>query len=171
MPGDMPPKPTDLTHFAKRRRLRQMLIYQGRKIDGTFKVSMRNKYKAKGRFVEDKWFASKAEADRYEQLLELVRQGRIDQLETQPPYPCHVNGQLITTYKADFRYRINPGRLGQRVLVEDVKGMITKDYAIKRKLVHALYPIEIIELKVPKRGGVSRYRYLTADQFHTAPEE
>ena len=130
-----------------------------------------NKYKAKGRHVEGKWFASRAEADRYQQLAELEKKGVIDQLEVQVKYPCMVHGHLVCTYLADFRYRINPGRLGQRTLVEDVKGMITKEYAIKRKLVHALNLCEIIELKVPKRGNVSRYRYLTADQFHTAPEE
>ena len=49
--------------------------------------------------------------------------------------------------------------------------MVTKDYAIKRKLMQVLYPaIEVVELKVPKKGGVSRYRYLTADQFDNPKE-
>lgn len=161
------------TEAAKRRVRRAMAKGKlpKQRVDGTFKVSMRGKYQAKGRWIGTQWFASRAEADRYEQLSELAANGTIDQLELQVPYPCRVNGQLVCTYLADFRYRINPGRLGQRVLVEEVKGFITRDYAIKRKLVHALYPIEIIELTVPKRGNVSRYRWLTADQFHTAPEE
>ena len=50
--------------------------------------------------------------------------------------------------------------------------MRTQLYLLKRKLLQALHPgIEIIELKLPKRGNVSRYRWLTADQFHTAKED
>lgn len=140
------------------------------KSDGSFKVSKRGKYNQDGRRVNGIHCDSKAEADRYEQLLEMEKAGTIDQLEVHPTYTCMVNGQHICTYEADFRYRIKPGRLGQRTLVEDVKGLLTKDYKIKRALVHALNLCEIIELPVPKHG-VGRYRWLTADQFHTAPEE
>jgi len=139
--------------------------------DGTFKVPQVSKYKAKGRYIDGRWFASAAEGDRYEQLREMVQLGTIDQLEMHVRYRCDVNGHHICDYLADFRYRINPGRLGQRVLIEDVKGLVLDEYRIKRALVHALHPIEIIELKVPKRGNVSRYRWLTADQFNAAPEE
>ena len=142
-----------------------------RRKDGTFKVSKRNKYNAKGRHIGALWFPSRAEADRYEQLLEMVAAGTIANLETQPEFRCDVNGKHVCTYRADFRYRIKPGQLGSRLVVEDVKGMVTKEYAVKRALVHALHPVEIIELKVPKRGTVARYRYLTADQFASVGKE
>jgi len=137
--------------------------------DGTFKKRS-HKYKANGRWIEvdfiPVFFDSAAEADRYEQLKEMAEAGTIDQLEVHPTWPCTVNGKHVCFYEADFRYRIKPGQFGQRVLVEDVKGMITDLYRVKRALVHALHPIEILELKVPKRGNVSRYRFLTADQFN-----
>jgi|RhiMethySRZTD1v2_1073278.scaffolds.fasta_scaffold158107_6 uncharacterized protein DUF1064 len=140
-----------------------------RRLGGAFKKSKRGKYNARGRWIEDHWFPSKAEGDRYEQLVELARAGTIDSLVLQPAWRCVVNGVLVCTYRADFQYRINPGRLGQRTLIEDVKGMVTKEYRIKKRLVEALHPIEIIELPVPKRGGVERYRFLTADQFGPLP--
>jgi hypothetical protein len=136
-----------------------------KRADGTFKISKRTKYNAKGRHIDGHWLASKAEADRYGQLLEMRDKGIISELEMQPEYPCRVNGQLVCTYRADFRYRTRPGQLGSRVVIEDVKGMVTGLYALKRKLVHALHPIEIIEIKVPKRGGIGHCRLLTADQI------
>lgn len=138
-----------------------------RRIDGTIKASKRGKYNASGRYLDgDKWFPSKAEGDRYLQLKELQELGTIGELELQPAFPCRVAGALVCTYRADFKYRILPGQLGTRVLVEDVKGMVTGVYAIKKKLVRALYPgVEIVELKVPKRGDVARFRFLTADQI------
>jgi hypothetical protein len=131
-----------------------------------FRKSKRGKFNANGRRIGDHWFPSKAEADRFEQLFEMQQRGIIAELEMQVPFPCMVNGQLVCTYVADFRYRIRPRQLGSRVLVEEVKGMRTNEYKIKRKLLAALHPaIQVIELKVPKRGGVAAYRFLTADQF------
>lgn len=141
-----------------------------RKVDGTFKKSKRGKYNASGRHIDEHWFASKAEGARYEQLKELLALGKISDLELQPSYPCFVNGVKVCTYRADFRYRIKPRQMGSRIIIEDVKGMITKEYGIKRKLVHALHPIQIIELPVAKRGGVERYRYLTADEIGIPPK-
>jgi hypothetical protein len=142
-----------------------------RKVDGTFKVSKRNKYNARGRWIQDIWFPSRAEGDRYVQLLEMREAGTISELELHPKFPCYVNGKLVCTYLADFRYRIRPGKLGSRVLIEDVKGMVTDAYRLKRALVQALYPIEIIELRVPKYGGVERCRYLTGDQLASRTKE
>jgi Protein of unknown function (DUF1064) len=140
-----------------------------KRADGTYKLSKRGKYNAKGRHIDGHWLASKAEADRYGQLLEMRDRGMISELEMQPEFPCRVNGQLVCVYRADFRYRIRPGQLGSRVIIEDVKGMATDEYKLKRKLVHALHPIEIMEIRVPKRGGIGHCRLLTADQVGKAP--
>lgn len=168
---------TNTSSAATKKRLRDA-IARGKALrnpppqraDGTFKKRS-HKYKANGRWIEvdfiPVFFDSAAEADRYEQLKEMAEAGTIDQLEVHPTWPCTVNGKHVCFYEADFRYRIKPGQFGQRVLVEDVKGMITDLYRVKRALVHALHPIEILELKVPKRGNVSRYRFLTADQFNS----
>ncbi len=52
------------------------------------------------------------------------------------------NQQRIGFYKADFRYEVTA--TGERV-IEDVKGVRTAVYRLKKKLVKALYGIEIIE--------------------------
>ena len=143
-----------------------------RRRDGTFKVSKRGKYNQQGRFINGTWFASKAEGDRYEQLLELQSQGEIGELECQPAWKCVVNGKLICTHRADFRYRIAPRKFGSRVLVEEIKGMRTKDYLLKMKLMAALHPdVVITELMVGKRGNVQRWRYLTGDRVKEIIDE
>jgi hypothetical protein len=88
-------------------------------------------------------FASKREARRYGDLLILVRIGEIADLELQPRYPLIVNGEKVATYVADFRYRVVA--TGSTV-VEDVKGVRTPVYRMKKKLIRALYGVEIVEI-------------------------
>ena len=100
------------------------------------------------------YFASKAEATRFAELDLAQTLGQITELETQVNFPCYVVGDsgeeyLVTTYRADFVYIEN----GKKV-VEDVKANssdygITKVFEIKRKLVKALYNIDI---RITKRG-------------------
>lgn len=156
---------------ALKRRIKQAKWKQGHRADGTFKPSKRHKYNAKGRWCDGHFFPSKAEADRYDQLVEMQKLGTIAELEIQPRFPIVVNGVMICIYIADFQYRIKPHKLGSRVLIEDVKGVHTQVYVVKRKLVEVLYPFKIFELHVPKNGGVARYRYVTADQFAGLPKE
>lgn len=90
-------------------------------------------------------FASRAEMLRYEELRLLQRGGEIDHLELQPRFPLVVCGQKIGTYVADFRYRDR--RTGVQI-IEDVKGVRTSVFALKAKLVKALYGITIAEVWV-----------------------
>lgn len=80
-------------------------------------------------------FDSSAECKRYGELKLLERGGFIRRLELQPVYAVEVNGKPICKYIADFRYFEG----GERV-VEDVKGLQTPEFKLKRKLVEALYP-------------------------------
>lgn len=109
--------------------------------------SRRGKYNANGQRIDGHWFASQSEAKRYEQLKKLVELNKIDNLELQPAYPITHAGRPITTYKADFRY-ITLNELGrsESLVVEDVKGMITDVYVIKKKLVEAQYQLKINEI-------------------------
>ena len=66
----------------------------------------------------------------------------IQDLELQPKFKLEVNGVHITTYYADFRYHDNERRAE---VVEDVKGMRTQIYIIKRRLMKAIHDIEIEE--------------------------
>lgn len=109
--------------------------------------SRRGKYNANGQKIDGHWFASAAEAKRYLQLKSMEERGLIEDLKLQPSYPIVHAGQPITTYRADFRYVIlNELRRAETVVVEDVKGMVTDVYLIKKKLVQAQYNLKINEI-------------------------
>ena len=86
-------------------------------------------------------FDSKAEYRRYQELMLLEAAGRIAALQRQPKYPIGINGVHICTYVGDFRY-VEHGS----VIVEDVKGVRTPAYKIKRKLMKAVYGIDVKEI-------------------------
>lgn len=93
---------------------------------------------------------SKLEATRCN-TLHLMQQGNlISELEAhpQPIYRLEVNGVLITTYRADFRYRNEDGAL----VVEDTKGWETEIFKLKERLMKAIHDI-VIE-KVRRDRGV-----------------
>lgn len=103
----------------------------------------RHKYGAVAVEIDGHRFSSKAEGRRYAQLVLLQKLGEISGLELQPRFPIVIDGKLCATYVADFAYFTQ----GERV-VEDVKGMITPVYRLKKKLVEALYPgTKIVEVK------------------------
>jgi hypothetical protein len=104
----------------------------------------KNKYNAKKTTVDGIVFDSKAESKRYEFLKAMEAAGEISDLETQPRYVFFVNGQRICAYKPDFRY-VEEGE----TIVEDVKSKATKtrDYSIRKKLLKALYGIEVAEIE------------------------
>src|SRR3970040_1846148 len=87
-------------------------------------------------------FQSTKESRRYSELKALQQAGVIRDLEMQPKFKLEVNGVHITTYYADFRYHDNERRAQ---VVEDVKGMRTQSYIIKRRLMKAIHDIEIEE--------------------------
>jgi hypothetical protein len=85
-------------------------------------------------------FDSKKEARRYGELLLLARAGKITNLSLQPSFILSVDGIKICTYVGDFKYTEN----GQ-FIVEDVKGIKTAVYQIKKKLMKAILKIDIRE--------------------------
>lgn len=87
-------------------------------------------------------FDSIKEANRYQVLLYMERAGLIRNIELQPRYDLIVNGKKCGFYKADFRYEKNTGE----IVVEDVKGVRTPLYVLKRKLVKAIYNLDIVEI-------------------------
>lgn len=100
----------------------------------------RNKYGNKRTQVDGIWFASKREATRYSVLRIAQRGGLIRELELQKRYPLEVKGVKIGTYVCDFRY-IEDGI----PVVEDCKGAKTQVYKLKKKLMKAIYEIEVRE--------------------------
>ncbi len=105
----------------------------------------RSKFNAVRTTVHGWTFDSKKEAQRYGELLLLGRAGRIRNLELQPWFHLHVNGERIGKYVADFRYQ-ELDAFGERDVIEDVKGMKTPVYRLKKKLVEATYGIRITEV-------------------------
>lgn len=103
----------------------------------------RRKYGNRPGEVDGRRFDSQKEASRYGELCLLRWAGKIRDLECQPEYPLVVNGVKVGLYRGDFRYF--DCETGQSV-TEDVKGYRTREYRLKRKLVKALYGIEIREV-------------------------
>lgn len=83
---------------------------------------------------------SRREASRYLQLRAMQDAGEVKNLRRQVDYPIVVNGVKICKYVADFVYEQNG-----RQVVEDSKGYRTREYRLKKKLMKAVYGIEIVE--------------------------
>lgn len=98
-----------------------------------------NKYGAKKTIVDGITFDSKREAARYSELKLLEKGGYIRQLELQPAFAFELNGKVIFKYIADFRYFE-----GQTRVVEDVKGVQTPLFRLKRKLIESQFNIKIV---------------------------
>jgi hypothetical protein len=87
-------------------------------------------------------FDSLAEARRYSELKLMEAAGEIRDLELQHKFPFVVNDIKIGFYACDFIYHDKDGR----VVVEDVKGVKTAVYQLKKKLMFALHHIVITEV-------------------------
>lgn len=101
-----------------------------------------SKYRAQPTWVNGIRFASKREARRFGELLLLVKTGEIQNVQVQPAYPVTLNEIAICVYKADFRYQTRDGTW----VVEDVKGVRTPVYKLKKRLMEAQYGIQISEV-------------------------
>ncbi|MFA6270765.1 MAG: DUF1064 domain-containing protein [Candidatus Paceibacterota bacterium] len=99
-----------------------------------------NKYGAIRTEHNGRVFASKGEAARARELELRQQAGEISNLEYQVRYPLKVNGQLVGHYVADFVYQED----GQKI-VEDFKGRKTPIYNRSKKMMKAIYGIEIRE--------------------------
>lgn len=100
------------------------------------KLKKESKYHNKKATVDNITFDSLAEARRYEQLCLLENAGAISDLRLQPRYELQrafmdsagVKHRAIV-YVADFAYWE-----GDLLVTEDVKGALTKEYTLKKKL-------------------------------------
>lgn len=93
-------------------------------------------------------FDSKREAARWDELVLLSRAGKIKNLRRQPRFVLipaqRIDGKLVEqpcVYVADFAYTMDGAEI-----VEDVKGVRTKEYIIKRKLMLWRHGIVIQEV-------------------------
>lgn len=109
----------------------------------------KHKYHAKKTTVKGKTFDSKKESLRYLGLLAMESRGEIKDLQTQVkfiliPSQRGEDGKVIErecAYIADFTYYDKDGNY----IVEDVKGVRTPEYVIKRKLMLKIHGIRVRE--------------------------
>jgi hypothetical protein len=109
-----------------------------------------SKYNAQKTTVDGITYDSRKEAQRAQELRLMLKAGIISNLREQVPYeliPAQKNeyGKVIeraVIYKADFVYDDEKGK----TIVEDTKGVRTKEYIIKRKLMLYEYGIRISEV-------------------------
>lgn len=99
---------------------------------------LRHKFKAKPCEYDDIKFASKKEAKRYLELQSLKKLGEVVFFLRQTPF--HLTGGV--KYVCDYLVFWKNGE----VTIEDVKGMRTDMYKLKKKQVETLYPITITEI-------------------------
>lgn len=104
----------------------------------------KNKHNAKVTYCDGIRFASKLEATRYRELKRLEADGQISELRLQVRFNLIPPKKPLrgVSYVADFVYRDVHGDF----IVEDAKGVRTKDYIIKKKLMWYMHGILIHEV-------------------------
>lgn len=115
-----------------------------------FNYNKKNKYSNIKVDIDGETFDSRKEARRYYELKLLERAGEIRDIERQVKYVLipsqRLDGKVVErecSYIADFKYY--DAKTGELV-VEDTKGVKTKDYIIKRKLMLSVHQIRIKEV-------------------------
>ena len=114
--------------------------------------SSRSKYGSKKTIVDNIKFDSKWEAERYGQLKAMERAMFIRDLELQVPYDIVVNDVKICRYVADFRYSQVDDYGNDTQIVEDAKGVETPEFKLKKKLMKAVFDIDIYLSKKNKNN-------------------
>jgi len=109
-----------------------------------------NKYNAKKTEFMGYKFDSKWEAERYGQLASMQMAGIIENLERQVKFDIIVNDCKICKYIADFVYILIQENGKKEKIVEDAKGVQTSDFKLKKKLMKAVFDIEI---KISKKSS------------------
>ena len=104
-----------------------------------------NKYGARKTTVDGITFDSKHEAEIWCELKLMQRAGIIRDLERQVRYEIipKTDKFRATVYIADFRYYDTET---EKTVVMDAKGVRTKEYALKKKLMYWRHGIEIKEV-------------------------
>ena len=100
---------------------------------------MRHKFRAIRTELDGIKFASKLEASYYEHLKLLKKSGEVVMFLRQVPF--HLPGNV--RYVCDYAVFNSDGS----VRFVDIKGMVTEQFKMKKKLVESLYPVEITVIK------------------------
>lgn len=151
-----------LPNQAAPRPSNHMSMAEYREIQGQSKVKAAKRGGRNGKFnaipvtTQEGRFDSTAEYERYLVLKLLERAGEITELTRQIPYSLDAGGIHISNYVADFVYKIKGA-----TIVEDVKGVRTPEYRLKRRLMKEILGIEILETgrrNKPKKASNNKKR-------------
>lgn len=110
-----------------------------------------SKYGAKKTTINGLRFDSILESERWLMLCDMQKQGEIKALERQRTFILQAHGKEICKYIADFTYHN-----GVTFVVEDAKGILTRDFALKAKLFKAQYGFDITLYPPRKRKAIKR---------------
>jgi len=116
---------------------------------------MTSKYKNKRVIVDGITFDSKMESDYYNHLKQLQKQGLVSEFLLQKEYILldgyNKEGKKIRPikYKADFEVHFADGLIE----VIDVKGFLTADFKLKKKLFEYRFPFVLKLVKFSKVDG------------------
>lgn len=100
----------------------------------------RSKYGSKRTLFDGILFDSKAEAQYYANLKLRERAGEVTDINRQRWYDLMVNGVLVARYRADFVF-FDREACARRIV--DVKGVVTREFSIKKKLMKACHGLEV----------------------------
>ena len=111
---------------------------------------MRNKFNAKRIVTEHGTFDSKKEYAYFKRLQIQMKASnpsdRVTDIQTQVRFDIEVNGKRIGFYKLDFQVTYADGIIECVDVKGFKKGCAYQMFRIKKKLVEAIYGIEIIEI-------------------------
>ena len=103
------------------------------------KAILKHKFNAKPQTIDNQRFASKKEAKRYLELKELRKSGEVVFFLTQVRFPIvETNAKYVCDFVVFWK--------DQTITVEDVKGLKTDVYKLKKKLIESEYPFMITEI-------------------------
>jgi hypothetical protein len=110
----------------------------------------RKKYNNKKVMYNGYQFDSVLEAERYVILQSKEQAHEVRNLRRQVPYRFEYNNRHITSYIADFVYEeYDAGADVWRLVVEDVKGVRTPVYNLKKRMMLVWYDVTVREWPVP----------------------
>lgn len=109
--------------------------------DQAAKPKKPRKYRNEPVVVDGIRFDSKREAAYYGELQVRAKAGEVSAVELQKPFALlGPDGLLVATYKADFAFW---DHVEDRFRVIDVKGVETKEFRIKKRLMKSLKGIDV----------------------------
>lgn len=123
------------------------------------------KYNARGEYLELDgkriFIPSAIQAVRLHQLIRMRDSGIIGNLRAEVRFPVVINNLKVFDYRCDHVYDVLDDRgVPGRQVYEEVKGFITPEYRLKKKVFQAVMQVKISEIMTPG-GGAKQVANLT----------